>query len=235
MNKYYSNFIDYKTFVEHHQDLSLEEIYKILELRTKQPEFLPNRNATVILGYSGNGKSTYICEIQKSNPNCVAISMDDVHRDIIGDNNNLMVNPYMVVELFGERLEQACLEGKEIIIDGNFLNLFTRLTLIDTLHSFGYYVTGIDILLRFDKIINLRIMDFAGRDMSLKITTDNVHMYEGHPIFIARKNHILKYHEVEKQSSFIEEQQKLGIVPFRLDRYIKLDEYGKQITSASQK
>ena len=162
-------------------------------------------NAIVMFGFSGNGKSTWIQEFIKSNPNYVVLSMDEVVNDLF---NNLkrQVNSNEVVEEFGNRLENICRNGNNVIIDGNFLNLLTRSALADTLKIFNYQVNLVDITEDVAEYLKNRIIDVVRERYGDKYNVQNYNTYVNDKAYAYVQSEILEYYEREKKTSNLDEQ-----------------------------
>ena len=162
-------------------------------------------NAVVMFGLSGNGKSTWIKEFIKENPDYVVASMDEVVNGLY-EKNQRQVMSDEIVEAFGNEIESICRSGRNVIIDGNFLNLLTRSALADTLKTFSYQVNLVDITDNVNSILKIRIMDVASKRMGVKIDSSNVMNYVNDPNFNAVYTEIINYYNRELASSNLNEQ-----------------------------
>ena len=162
-------------------------------------------NAIVMFGFSGNGKSTWIQEFIKSNPNYVVLSMDEVVNDLFNKYQR-MVHSNEVVEEFGNRLENICRNGNNVIIDGNFLNLLTRSALADTLKIFNYQVNLVDITENVAEYLKNRIIDVVRERYGDKYNVQNYNAYVHDRGYEYVQTEILEYYEKEKKTSNLDEQ-----------------------------
>ena len=162
-------------------------------------------NAIVMFGFSGNGKSTWIQEFIKSNPNYVVLSMDEVVDDLFNKYQR-RVHSNEVVEEFGNRLENICRTGNNVIIDGNFLNLLTRSALADTLKIFNYQVNLVDITENVAEYLKNRIIDVVCERYGDKYNVQNYNTYVNDKAYAYVQSEILEYYEREKKTSNLDEQ-----------------------------
>ena len=165
----------------------------------------PKANAVILFGFSGNGKTTYIEDFIKYNPDYVVASMDEVVNELHKELNR-KITPREITKAFGEEVDVLCKAGKNIIFDGNFLNLLTRSALADTLKLYGYQVNVVDITDNVMEVLTNRIMDVAGKRIGVKIDSSNIQQYVNHPKFIEAQKEIGNYYNKEVKTSNINEQ-----------------------------
>lgn len=165
----------------------------------------PKTNAVILFGFSGNGKTTYIEDFIKYNPDYVVASMDEVVNELHKELNR-KITPREITKAFGEEVDVLCKAGKNIIFDGNFLNLLTRSALADTLKLYGYQVNLVDITDNIMEVLTNRIMDVAGKRIGVKIDSSNIQQYVNHPKFIEAQKEIGNYYNKEVKTSNINEQ-----------------------------
>ena len=165
----------------------------------------PKANAVILFGFSGNGKTTYIEDFIKYNPDYVVASMDEVVNKLYKELNR-KITPREITKAFGEEVDVLCKAGKNIIFDGNFLNLLTRSALADTLKLYGYQVNVVDITDNVMEVLTNRIMDVAGKRIGVKIDSSNIQQYVNHPKFIEAQKEIGNYYNKEVKTSNINEQ-----------------------------
>ena len=175
----------------------------------------PIANAIIVMGFSGNGKSTWISKFLKENPDYVVISMDSIQRKLFEQN---ITDPRAVVREFGNAIEDAVSSGKNIIFDGNFLNLLTRMSLVDTLKSFDYNVNVVNITDNIMNVLPIRIMDEASRIMKVRIDLSNIKKYIDNPQFIQISNMIYNFYLRERKSSAFDEQIEYGVLGLGIDK-----------------
>lgn len=188
------------------------------------PSDSKNGEAIIVLGYSGNGKTTWIDRYIRENPSFEMVSMDTVTRKII-DREGDHYNPEHLLEDFGNLLEEKCSSGKNIVIDGRFLHLLTRLSLTQTLHSYHYSVGVVDLTDNIQNTLIHRIMDCCGEDMGVTITRSNISQYANDPRFQRRYQDIMQFYAFEKKSTFYDEQKDFGIQYLDCDFIVDMDDF----------
>lgn len=151
MNIYLRNF---KFFEEYVKDLNsqVDSCQKLFEMvyfdypcrgiTIKDPDF-KNMSAVIIIGYSGSGKTTFINEFCKKNRFFESISMDDTYKEVLKSKSR--ASDMEVITVFGKKLECSANSRSNIIIDGLWLNVFTRMALLKTLKELGYTTYIVDI------------------------------------------------------------------------------------------
>ena len=151
MNIYLRNF---KFFEEYVKDLnsqvdSFQKLFEMVYLdypcrgiTIKDPDF-KNMSAVIVIGYSGSGKTTFINEFCKKNRFFESISMDDTYKEVLKSKSR--TSDMEVITVFGKKLECSANSRSNIIIDGLWLNVFTRMALLKTLKELGYTTYIVDI------------------------------------------------------------------------------------------
>lgn len=204
---YLKNFIKYKDFVENFSGESyVDMVVDVQELLVPKTDNVEDRKAVVMHGFSGNGKTTWIRNFCKEHPDYLVLSMDSVVRKSQKETGK-MPEGMEITEVFSKALDEICESGKNVIVDGNFLNLLTRMALVDSLHSYGYFVSLVDITPIFDVTIESRIMDEASRVFGARITKENVDRVRQHPLYKKVEEHVRGFHEREKASANYDEQK----------------------------
>lgn len=178
----------------------------------------PIANAVVLLGFSGNGKTTWINNFVQENPSYEVLSMDSVQRSL-GDR----AEPSMIVREFARRLEEICSNGKNIVIDGNFLNLLTRSALLDSLKTFKYQVNIVDITNKIGDILPIRILDRTAQVLGYKITRENIQNVLKTSEFSMCRREILEYYMNERIRSNFDEQIQYGVIYLGADNSPVID------------
>ena len=112
----------YMDYLQKYQDLGqrdwkdfkeiLDEIDKVKLERVENPTL----NAVVVLGYSGNGKTTAIKNFVLNHPEYKIISIDEICKSFINQNNKYP-NIYELQSLFGKELEKSVINKENIILD----------------------------------------------------------------------------------------------------------------------
>lgn len=145
LNRYYQNYARISKFARQAHFTSPDEF-----LLTVKNEFAPTlapspkssaKKANIVLGYSGNGKTTFIKTHAKDND--IILSVDEttkvlIDRGLITDNAS--INGNVIFSAFGQNINKALETGRTVWVDGLWLNILTRLALIDALHYGGYQV-----------------------------------------------------------------------------------------------
>ena len=226
-NVYYKNFWKYSQFVktftgEDYLDL-IEEVNKIC-VPLKDDGI--DRRAVVMFGFSGNGKSTWIRNFCKENPDYEILSMDRVVRKRERELGR-RIEGMEITGAFSRTFDQVVSTGKNVIVDGNFLNLLTRMSLVDSFHECGYKVSLIDITPIFDVTIERRIMDEASRVMGVTITPENICLFSDNPTYKAVENHVMSFHKDERERASYDEQIVAGGIGVNVEGVIVVDNNSK--------
>ena len=215
----------YMDYLQKYQDLGqrdwkdfkeiLDEIDKVKLERVENPTL----NAVVVLGYSGNGKTTTIKNFVLNNPEYKIISIDEICKSFINQNNKYP-NIYELQSLFGNELEKSVINKENIILDGNFLNILNRMALSDYLHSNDYNINSLNLTPMISKTLPLRI-----EDETTKILNKN---FQGNRLFydyanmLATKN-IMSFYSLERKRASMIEQEIYKSLNFGIDKEFYLD------------
>ena len=215
----------YMDYLQKYQDLGqrdwkdfkeiLDEIDKVKLERVENPTL----NAVVVLGYSGNGKTTAIKNFVLNNPEYKIISIDEIYKSFIKQNNKYP-NIYELQSLFGKKLEKSVINKENIILDGNFLNILNRMALSDYLHSNDYNINRLNLTPMIRKTLPLRI-----EDETTKILNKN---FQGNRLFydyanmLATKN-IMSFYSLERKRASMIEQEIYKSLNFGIDKEFYLD------------
>ena len=215
----------YMDYLQKYQDLGqrdwkdfkeiLDEIDKVKLERVENPTL----NAVVVLGYSGNGKTTAIKNFVLNNPEYKIISIDEICKSFINQNNKYP-NIYELQSLFGKELEKSVINKENIILDGNFLNILNRMALSDYLHSNDYNINSLNLTPMISKTLPLRI-----EDETTKILNKN---FQGNRLFydyanmLAKKN-IMSFYSLERKRASMIEQEIYKSLNFGIDKEFYLD------------
>lgn len=207
MNIYYDNFSKYRDYVSNFDGDSyidlVEDVQRLVVPKVGDDD---EKHAIVIHGFSGNGKSTWIKNFCLEHPEYVVLSMDSVVRKR-QEELGRRIEGMEITEAFSKAFDEACSSSKKIIVDGNFLNLLTRMALVDSFHMNGYSVSLVDITPIFDITIERRIMDEASRVFGVRITDENVGLARNHPTYKQVEAHVRSFHEQERASANYDEQR----------------------------
>ena len=214
MNEYEKQYSKYVEIASRGYD-DYQLIIDAVRLAMVERQGTPTANAIILLGFSGNGKSTWIRNFLRLNPDYEVISMDTIQGEFFMQK---IYEPGPVIRKMGEAIEEAARHGKNIIFDGNFLNLLTRSALADTLKSFGYNVNAVNITDNIEETLPKRMMDEASRLMNVKIDYSNVKRYLNNPTFLKISDKIYKYYLLERQKSAFDEQIEYGVLDLGIDK-----------------
>lgn len=218
-NRYAANFVGttnrFATVDFESVDQMLETVTKHFEERNhqlKQPDSTAPV-AHIVLGFSGNGKTTFIREHVQNGDHI--ISMDRVTREALKRNTKGEIDWNYVLELFGSLLENSAKKRVDIWLDGLWLNISTRFTLITTLHEYGYQVYLYNLLSEgyVAKCQRARIIDEC-----IRIYGENYTQEE----FLKVQKHIKEYLENERKTRCVEEQKAGGYFNLLVERIIDI-------------
>ena len=221
MNKYQEEFEKFAGIaVKDHPSFedAVDEVKSSLTYKTDYS----GEEAIVVLGYSGNGKTTWINNFRRNNPGYEVISFDEIVKKLTlryGDN----LNGDLLNAAVGEEIEKLCREHANIIFDGRYINLFTRCALTQTLHSYGYFVSMVDLTDLIDVTLIQRIYDYCSADVGTMIDGQNINKFRQDPRVMRRYDDIMEFHDLEKRNSLFDLQKKLGIVYIDADFIMDFD------------
>lgn len=196
---------------------SINEFFnKVKEILEQQNEAIKNDGttgkATIVVGYSGNGKTTYINS--NKDENSYVISMDQVTKELYHEKNEGKATPLEIIKRFGEKLEEASgTKKKDIYIDGLWLNLLTRMSLIQTLKSLGYDVTLVSLL---DK-------DFVSSCLKNRIADETKHLSKDSDEYRRKKDFIINFHNDEEKRNAVNEQIQNDMFKLGINHYIDFE------------
>lgn len=196
---------------------SIDEFFnKVKETVNKQENMFerkqPIGKATIVVGYSGNGKTTYIKKNKSENSS--VISMDQVTRELYYEKKGEKVNPLEIINRFGKKLEEAACTGKkELYIDGLWLNLLTRMSLIQSLKSLGYDVT----------LVSLLDNDFVNSCLKNRIADETKDLSKDSEEYRQKKDFILNFHNDEEKRNAVNEQMQKGMFKLGVNHYVDLE------------
>ena len=220
MNEYELMFLKYQTLSENFEG-TYEELIEIIK-KELVPSKEKDKSAIIVLGYSGNGKTTWISRFVRKENEYEIISIDQVAKRIY-EREKRRATWDEVIKDFGDRIEIAARNKKPIILDGNFLNLLTRSALTDTLRSLGYYITLIDLTPTIQDRLPKRLLDVVEKELQITITNENIKEIRDKSIFQRKAKEILTYHKMEKKRANFEEQERYGLLELGVDRVLNHD------------
>lgn len=221
MNKYQEEFerfekiasCDYSSYDEACQAVKSALIHK---------SDFSGEEAIVVLGYSGNGKTTWINNFRRDNPGYEVISYDDIVKNLtlsLGDK----VDSKSYVSAIGEEIDRLCSNHLNIIFDGKFLNIFTRSALTQTLHSYGYFVSMVDLTDIIDDVLPKRLIEYYERELGIKFDYHNPDKCFNDPRFRKKYDEIMEYFNLEKKSCLFDLQKELECVFIDADFVMNMD------------
>ena len=232
---YYENFSKYMNYVNNYDgDSYIDLVVGLDDLLVQRVGNDEEKHAVVMHGFSGNGKTTWIKKFCSEHPEYIVLSMDTVVRK---KQNELgrRIEGMEITEAFSEAFDEACASSKKIIVDGNFLNLFTRMSLVDSFHTNGYSVSLIDITPIFDTTIKSRIMDEASKVFGVRITPENVGRVLGHPAYKQVEAHVRGFHEQERARANYDEQKLVIGTSIGVEEVIVVGNEAKQNSNSGKK
>ncbi len=160
MNIYTRNYEEtlklYYTFaIDGFESKNLKKLFRLKTsiVRNFKIDDITGKVAIVMLGLSGCGKTTFANEILQHNRDMKICSMDDCS----------LVDEKMGMELFGKKLEAYSKESNPIIVDGLWLNIFTRAALFKTLDQLDFKIYVVDFICRFEENFQLQIKRLMNR------------------------------------------------------------------------
>lgn len=195
---------------------SINEFFnKVKEIVGHQNEAIKNvgtGKATIVVGYSGNGKTTYINS--NKDENSYVISMDQVTKELYHEKNESKATPLEIIKRFGEKLEEASrTKKKDIYIDGLWLNLLTRMSLIQTLKSLGYDVTLVSLL---DK-------NLVSSCLKNRIIDETKNLSKDSEEYERKKDFIINFHNDEEKRNAVNEQIQNDMFRLGTNHYIDFE------------
>ena len=139
------------------KNVVLQDIVKIFPPSIpKKVEFenltVTPKTAIVMLGLSMSGKTTLTRLLKEQNEDVLICSMDECSREMYSCGiMNEDVNNIASIEHFGNTLERFAAQNKPVILDGLWINIYTRATLYRSLRKLGYKeICVIDFMKNYD-------------------------------------------------------------------------------------
>lgn len=226
-NIYYNNFLKYATFIKSKSFESLADVMEgVTDIVIPKVDSEEDKKAMVMFGFSGNGKTTWINNFCLENPEYVVLSMDSVVREL-SDKLGRQVDGMEITKAFSEKLDEVCSSNKNVVVDGNFLNLLTRMALVDSLHAYGFGVSLVDITPIFETTIKSRIMSEASRVIGEEVNEENISKYRDDFRYKNMERRVMEYHNMERLRSSFKEQMILGATSFGVEDVIVVDNSSK--------
>ena len=224
---YYNNFLKYATFIKSKSFESLADVMEeVSDIVIPKVDSEEDKKALVMFGFSGNGKTTWINNWCLENPEYVVLSMDSVVREL-SDKLGRQVDGMEITKAFSEKLDEVCSNNKNVVVDGNFLNLLTRMALVDSLHTYGFGVSLVDITPIFDVTIKSRIMSEASRVIGEEVNEENISKYRDDFRYKNMEQRVMQYHNMERLRASYNEQMILGATSFGVEDVIVVDNSSK--------
>lgn len=224
---YYNNFLKYATFIKSKSFESLADVMEgVTDIVIPKVDSEEDKKAMVMFGFSGNGKTTWINNFCLENPEYVVLSMDSVVREL-SDKLGRQVDGMEITKAFSKKLDEVCSSNKNVIVDGNFLNLLTRMALVDSLHAYGFGVSLVDITPIFETTIKSRIMSEASRVIGEEVNEENISKYRDDFRYKNMERRVMEYHNMERLRSSFKEQMILGATSFGVEDVIVVDNSSK--------
>ena len=200
----------------------------------------PLGNAIIIMGFSGNGKTTFIQNFLVEHPEYKVLSYDEISRRVQGKGDRASYQKGKDNEFgdnlaiaIGQEIEKLTSSGEKIIVDGNLLNLFTRMMLVDTLHEAGYNVNLVDITSQIKKTQASRILDETCRVLRVVPTKENISKIKSSPQYAYFKLYVESFYLDERKRGFFDLQKENGMLDFGVDKYLTLDSTYEEMDSIS--
>lgn len=226
-NIYYNNFLKYATFIKSKSFESFADVMEgVTDIVIPKVDSEEDKKAMVMFGFSGNGKTTWINNFCLENPEYVVLSMDSVVREL-SDRLGRQVDGMEITKAFSEKLDEVCSSNKNVVVDGNFLNLLTRMALVDSLHAYGFGVSLVDITPIFETTIKSRIMSEASRVIGEEVNEENISKYRDDFRYKNMERRVMEYHNMERLRSSFKEQMILGATSFGVEDVIVVDNSSK--------
>ena len=204
------------------RDTSYEEaVEEVKNVLVSKSDF-GGQEAIVVLGYSGNGKTSWIRQFRRDNPGYEVISFDEIVGRLTAE-YGVNFDSGLLIRKIGEEIDRLSEDNCNIIFDGRFLNIFTRAALTQTLHSYDYFVSMVDLTDYVDQILPKRISDCWEKDLGYKVTSRNLADVIKDPRAKKRYEEIMNYYKFEKESSLFPLQKKMGVAFLGSDFVMDVD------------
>ena len=218
--RYLKNFEKYKRLTQKEYDsfhqFAEEAIKQIKAVYQKEEKM----EAILVSGFSGNGKTTWINEFLRKRPDYKLVSMDEATRKIIKKYNATRLDERIYQEIlqeFGTQLEVHANLGESIILDGLFINLLTRLALIDTLHDLNYPITLVDLTPNIHKTLKSRIEDEVKK--VIEYGKKQGYSREKLEELVEKQiQFVQEFYQRERQRNNFDEQITLGLIDLGIDK-----------------
>ena len=168
--------------------------------------------ATIVVGYSGNGKTTYIDN--NKDENSYVISMDQVTKELYNEKDGKKATPIEIIKRFGEKLEEASItKKKDIYIDGLWLNILTRMSLVQSLKYLGYDVT----------LVSLLNKDLVSSCLKNRIIDETKNLSKDSDEYQRKKDFIINFHNDEEKRNAVNEQLQNNMFKLGINHYIDFE------------
>ena len=206
-----------------------DEFVEILKQYIEPGQDEAKKDAIILLGYSGNGKSTWSREFRQKNSEFQEFSWDEEMGKLLRNRRGQKISGEEQLRVVGQSLEDK--SDKNIVVDGNYLNLPLRVALINTLHGYGYNVYLADLTPQINETLQYRI-------------DDEIDKFRSDPRYMGCsdgeiRNHVTKGSydfkaDEEKRSSF-SEQVRCGAVGLGVEGVLTPTDFDMKEIKASPK
>lgn len=214
MTLFEKQFKKVEALCEENNITTYEQLVELLKLNMIPSLDDAQKDAVIILGYSGNGKSTYARRFCEVNEEYKAISWDGEIIKCLNGRRYSELPRDEHLSIVGQAIENH--NHQNIILDGNYLNLPLRVALINTLHGYGYHVYLADLTPNIDKTLPFRIEDEIKR-------YQNMPEYSSYPYDVIRSyvtNVIYDFKRDEETRGAFSEQLRCGVVDLGVEKVL---------------
>ena len=148
-----------KTWTEHlnkQNKLSEKDILRLFDSpKTKEMTFdnfeVRGKIAIVLIGLSGCGKTGFAQNLMERFETLKLCSMDECGIEAIKKSGQIIREDDTIeCDLFGQKIREFSQSNTPIVVDGLWLNLYTRSALYQTLKSYGYKICVADFITNYD-------------------------------------------------------------------------------------
>lgn len=202
---------------------SYDELIELLDRNMTLSSEKSSKDAVIILGYSGNGKSTWAREFMKNNKGYEMISWDSAVKKVARGRTYREIPRDEIITAVDFDIENK--REHNLILDGNYLNLPLRIATINALHTLDYDVYLADLTSQIDTTILFRIDDETNRQFNNPKYAG--YSYEALKKAVARA--IYAFKADEDRRSYFSDQVKRGVVGMGVRKVIGSQEFNMDI------